>query len=214
MAIRAVTDRRFYLRYLLIGLVALGFACWAMYDGMIGYPNENVIRNAYAQMAEEGREDEWKDYAKEQGWSTLKPERPHGPGDIAMQYIMAGIAGFASLVLLTVVLRSRGRWIELDGDRLHASWGQSLTSDQIVEIDKKRWRDKGIARIKYEQDGRKRVFVVDDFKFVRKEADEILYEIEGQIDMQRIVGGPPELPPGHQVAEASDAAKPTDEAAA
>ena len=212
MAIRAITDRRFYLRFLLIGLAAFGFMLWCLYDGLIGYPKQNVVRNEYVKYVEEGREDEWRQRATEEGL-PLKPDRPHGEGDFIMQYIMAGFAGVASLILLTTVFRARGRWIELNGATLTSSWGQTLECDQITQIDKKRWRDKGIAKISYEQDGRKRRFVIDDFKFVREETDAILYEIEGHVEMDRIVGGPPELPPGQTPIDVADDQQPAGETA-
>ena len=198
------TDRRFYLRFLLIGLAAFGFALWSLYDGYIAYPAQRERALKYIEFEEADDEDGWREYAKEQGWPTVSPGRPKGEADFIMQYIMASGAGLASLILLTIVLRARHRWIELDGAELTSSWGQTLTCDQITQIDKKRWRDKGIANIKYEQDGRKRRFVIDDFKFVRDDTDAILYEIEGQIEMERIVGGHPELPPGQQTDDAAD----------
>lgn len=199
MAIRAITDRRFYLRFLLIGVVTFAFALWALYDGTVAYPNQAIRANKYIELEEAGGDewkDEWKAYAREQGWPIANPGHPKGPGDIIVQYIMAGGSGSVSLVLLVVVWRSRGRWIELDGARLTSSWGQSFGCEEIVSIDKKRWRDKGITRINYEQEGRKRRFVIDDFKFVREDSDTILYEVECQVDLDRIVGGPPEPPPG------------------
>jgi hypothetical protein len=87
---------------------------------------------------------------------------------------------------------------------LTSSWGQGFDCDEIVSIDKKRWRDKGIARINYEQGGRRRRFVVDDFKFARDATDAILYELEAQIELDRIIGGLPEPPPGHKAPEVDD----------
>jgi hypothetical protein len=204
MALRAITDRRFYLRFLLIGLGTFAFALWALYDGYVAYPNQAMRAHKYIELVEADREDEWRDYAKEQGWPTANPGRPKGEADYIIQYIMAGGSGLVSLILITVVLRARGRWIELDGAQLTSSWGQTFTCDEIVSIDKKRWRDKGIARINYLQDGRKRRFVVDDFKFVRDDTDTILYEIEVQIELDRIIGGLPEPPPGHEETDAAD----------
>ncbi len=71
--------------------------------------------------------------------------------------------------------------------------------DQAVQLEKRQWRNKGIAKLRYHDGGRTRTFVVDDFKFKREPTDAILVEIEKQIGVDKITGGPPE---GFEVAEA------------
>jgi hypothetical protein len=90
------------------------------------------------------------------------------------------------------VWRSRGRWIEADETGLTSSWGQRFDYDQVLAVEKRIWRSKGIAKIKYEDGKRKRRFVLDNYKFKRRETDAILYELEGRIGPDKIVGGPPE----------------------
>jgi len=90
------------------------------------------------------------------------------------------------------VWRSRGRWIELGKSGLTSSWGQSVAADQVVSLDKTKWRSKGIAVLKYNDGTRARKFVIDDFKFKREPTDRILAELESQIGLHKITGGPPE----------------------
>ena len=42
MPIRADNDPRYSRRFLIMGIVAIGFALYCLYDGMIGYPAERV----------------------------------------------------------------------------------------------------------------------------------------------------------------------------
>src|SRR3989304_951024 len=203
MTIRAERDPRFYLRFLLIGLAALGFAGWALYDGTIGYPLAQERAVAFEKLLEEQRGEEWDAYAIERGWSTAPPtaSKPHEEYevDVKMQFWMAGLAALVGILPLLAVWRSRGRWIELSDQGLTSSWGQTVTLDQAETLEKRQWRSKGIAKLRYDDGGRKRTFVIDDFKFKRGPTDKILAELEKQSGHDKITGGPPE---GFEVAEA------------
>ena len=136
--------------------------------------------------------EEWMSLAEQNDWAPEPPEKLRTDGDIAGQYVMAGIAAIACVWMLTTVLRSNGRWIELADDVINTSWGQSFPLAGVTQINKKQWRDKGIARVKYTHDGRSGTFVVDDYKYHRKTTDEILRRIERIAGVDKITGGPPE----------------------
>lgn len=196
MTIRAERDPRFYLRFLLIGLAAIGFSLYCLYDGFIGYPRAQERALAFEKLLEEKRSDEWDAYATERGWSTTPPAAPKSHEefeiDVKTQFWMAGGTALIGIVPLVAVWRSRGRWIELNQQGLTSSWGQTVVLDQVTALEKRQWRNKGIARLRYNDGGRTRTFVIDDFKFKRKPTDEILAEIEQQIGFDKISGGPPE----------------------
>ena len=42
MPIRADNDPRFSRRFLIMGIVAIGFALWSLYDGMVKYPAQRA----------------------------------------------------------------------------------------------------------------------------------------------------------------------------
>jgi hypothetical protein len=128
--------------------------------------------------------------------------------EIFTQYIQAVVAFLAGIYLLSLPIRARGRWIEADENGITASWGQSLQYDEIEQVNKRKWRDKGIAKVTYIDAGRRKVFAVDDFKFMREPTDQILYELEQRIEPGRITGGPPEQLPGEHLAESVDMAAP------
>ena len=191
--VRADVDSGFYTRFKLICVVAFGFALWSLYDGAVTYPAQRVRALAYLDLPEDGRSQAWEEIATERGWPTQPPGEPKTDGKIYIQYFMAVIAGTASLTLLIVVLRARGRWVESNGSAMTSSWGQSFEFDQVVSLDKRLWRDKGIAKIKYSKGRRKKRFVLDNYKFNRQALDTIIYDLESQIGADKIVGGPPEL---------------------
>ncbi|MGD9632103.1 MAG: hypothetical protein AB7G28_13730 [Pirellulales bacterium] len=195
MTIRAERDGRFYLRFLLIGIGLLGFSLYCLYDGSIAWPLQQEKAVAYDKFVlEEKNEQKWIDLANEKGWSTSFPGAPreHYEMDIKTQFWMAGGTAILAVFPLLAVLLSRGRWIELSGDTLTSSWGQTVKMDQITGLEKRQWRNKGIAKLRYEDNGKRRTFVIDDFKFKRAPTDQILAEIEKQISHDLITGGPPE----------------------
>jgi hypothetical protein len=209
MLIRAENDPKFSRKFLFMGILAIGFALYCLYDGFVGYPGKRVQgfenfkvdyrhfpNTSYASMtlpefeqkADEKTLADWSLYARE----SEIPAR----ANIVMQFIMAAITGATGLYLISIPFRSRGQWIEMENDAIRTSWGQTFQADQVETIDKRRWRNKGIAKINYRFGTVKMRFVVDDFKFKRDATDAILYELEQRAGVEKIVNGPPEPPLG------------------
>jgi hypothetical protein len=187
---------------LIIGIAALGWALYCLYDGFIGYPNQRVRALAYEELEKElvGGDpvvfrDRWHELARQNNWPTTFPGEPKSKGDIYMQFVMAAGTGAIGLWLLWGVWRARGQWIEQTKNGLTTSWGQTLDYDQVLSIDKRKWRNKGIAKIRYQEGNRKRRFVLDNFKFDRDTTDRILYDLESRVGHDKITNGPPELSP-------------------
>ncbi|TWT66774.1 hypothetical protein Pla123a_46630 [Posidoniimonas polymericola] len=193
--IRAQSDSRFYRRFILMGLGALGFAGWCVYDGAIGWPQKNAIWEAYEAIPEKDRPEEWPTVAAENGWSAEKPNEHdyhHTDAQMQMQYYMAVPIALVGLWFLSGVVRARGSWIEGTAEGVTSSWGQSFNWSDVEQVDKKKWRNKGIAKVKYAKDGRKRTFVIDDYKFMRDPTDAIMLELEDRVPREAIVNGPTE----------------------
>lgn len=218
--IRADNNFKFYLRFLLIGIALLGWAAYCIRDGAFHYPELTVRANAFKEIApeeylqemqhaahehkepkwpaeeskKEGWHQEWETLATEKGWPTGPPAPGKTDLDIATQYIMAAGCSLVAIPMLWSVFRSRGRWIETDGTKINTSWGQTVPYDSVTQLDKKKWRNKGIAKVKYQDGGATKKLVIDDFKYMRQETDAILYDLEQNIDPAIIVNGPPEPP--------------------
>jgi hypothetical protein len=196
-----------------MGIVAIGFAFYCLYDGMIGYPSQrawgfeqfktdykslfeppndpSVSVTEFEAQPDKERRGAWLHYAHERG---IK-----GAAEVTMQFVMAAISGLVGLFLLSIPLRARGQWIELDDTTLRSSRGDQIPVDQIEQIDKRKWRNKGLAKITYLDGNRKRRFILDDMKFMRDPTDDIMFEIEQRVGIENITGGPPEA-----VAEAEE----------
>ncbi|MBN2293697.1 MAG: hypothetical protein JXM70_14815 [Pirellulales bacterium] len=146
--------------------------------------------------------DEWKAYAEEQGWPTEAPDNPkeefqfynlsdsltiHIP-----QYIYGGIVLPFGILFLIIFIRASRRWIEMNETGIRTSWGREFAFEQIVSLNKKQWRKKGIAKIYFDDNDRKRRVVLDDCKYDVEPTKAILVEVESRIGHDKITGGPPE----------------------
>ena len=193
-----------------MGLAAIAFSLWFLYDAAITYPNQRERALAYAELQKENGEDPvafrdlWHETAAKNNWPTSFPGEPKSENDIKLQFVMAGIVLVVALALLSIPLRARGRWIEVSETGITSSWGQSFDFDQVLELNKRQWRGKGIAKVTHHDGRRKRRFVIDDYKFDRHPTDAILYELEQKIAPEKITGGPPEPPPDDSSEEPTD----------
>ncbi len=195
MPIRAKISLGFVGRLGLVALFCFGMAGWFLFDGTITYPRQRERALAYEHLKQEERLDQWEELAEERGWSTEPPGEPKTEAEIWTQLILAGVLVPPALFFLVRLFVVRKRWVEADETGLRASWGEQLQYDQIVRLDKKKWAKKGIAKVIYEAGGRRRSFILDDWKYEPDPTEEILCEVESRIDPEQIVGGPPEPPP-------------------
>jgi hypothetical protein len=220
MHIRADNDPRYSRKFLIMGLIALGFAVYCLYDGLVGYPSRRVVgfdefktdfKTIFADQqktqtleqfeaeADEKQRHEWETYIESRGI-------PSGPA-VVTQFIMAAGSALIGLFLLSIPLRARGKWIEINDEGVVSSWGTGFYFDQVEGLNKRRWKNKGIAKVTYlDGNNSKRLFVIDDYKFERWSTDAIMYVLEQHVDPARIANGPPEPPPEGKVADILHAA--------
>src|SRR3989304_2576552 len=55
MAVRAENDPRYSRRFLFMGLAAIGFALWSLYDGAVGYHNQRERALAHKELEDENK---------------------------------------------------------------------------------------------------------------------------------------------------------------
>jgi hypothetical protein len=161
---------------------------WKPYD-------QGEPARVFQELKEQNREDEWLRVVEEHGWKAFDPGKPRTEAEIAVQYYMLAICGAAGLLILSKVLWSIGRWVEMDDAGLRSSRGQEVKFDEIDKIDKKKWENKGIAKVLYQDNGRVKVFTLDDFIYDRPTTDDILREVESRVGVDKIINGKPEPPP-------------------
>ncbi|MEQ8848442.1 hypothetical protein [Botrimarina sp.] len=238
LPLRAENNPKFYSRFKWLGLGALAFMAYSVYDGFIRYPAQMERSEAFYELVDSKLSDEQKADVRQQvhgraeeyqaflqlykksdelqaAWAetaqaeTLPPEpfsKLRTQADIYSNYIFAALGLVAGVWFLTTVARTNGRWIELNGDGITSRWGESFSLDQVAAIEKKQWRDKGIAYLRYrDAKGRSRRFLIDNYKYHRPTTERILYEVEQRVGTEKIQNGYPEVDPDAPPVEAEAA---------
>lgn len=163
-------------RQLLIAAFLAGFAAWFCYDGWVGYPATNKAYEAHEKLKAEGREEEWPELSRTQGWRLQPPEHPYDTGQIRQQFVMAGVSLAGSLFALGLLGMNLKRQLRSDDEAVYGENGNRVPLDAITSVDRKKWDSKGIAIAHYEDNGRRRKLVIDDYKFAGGE--DILKQVE------------------------------------
>ena len=211
MTVHADYDLRFFRRFLWIALGCVVFSLWFLFDGMVAYPKELERCATYWQPADQpGRWQEmersaWLEIAQSKNWSTKIPEKPDVQREkITKQYVFSVITFLIAVPCLLKWLLARGTWVESTGKSIRASWGPEFNFDQVVSINKSKWVDKGIAKVRYRRNGRLRTFVLDDFKYHREPMEQIIRDLEATLSDAQITGGQREAEPGDTQAPPPD----------
>lgn len=204
--VRADYDPAYFRRFLLLAAGSLFFGLWFLYDGFFTYPAELERAMTYWRESEDpdARGDEkwvpleehvWERIATEQGWE-MKPPKVK-PDE---QQLKIGGQFFYSVVCLVVMIPClvkwylpRGTWIEGTDSELKTSWGVEFAYDEIQEINKKKWEDRGIAKIRYQRDGAAQTLTFDDYKYQREPMGEIMMAMEAGLSDEQIVGAEREV---------------------
>lgn len=220
MNLRTEINPRFLLRMGIVGLFCIGMTLYCLYDGLVAYPTQRERAEAYNAFKEEHPDvgqkdlfDMWKETVAEKGWDpgvAGREQTPYGPPksdiDINGQFYMGGFTALLGLIFLGRVFLNRGCWIEADDEGLRSSENREVKFDQVTALDKKKWANKGIAKLQYEVDGRKDKIVLDDCNYDRETTNEILRHVEAKIGHGKIINGKPEKPLKPKNAEAPEAA--------
>jgi hypothetical protein len=182
-------------RMLFMLFMIAGIGGWFLSDGYYFWPNEAERYEAYSgikdSLIEQGKaEDEesssvrlaWQRYAKEQGYTSQVPKE-RTAADMGEQRVIgwvlcAGAALFAVWVAWNHTLR-----VTAEGELVTGSNGKQVELDSIIKIDRKKWKNKGIAYAIYEVDGKLRRLTLDDHKFEGCEA--IILEAERRIKARK-----------------------------
>jgi hypothetical protein len=177
---------------LFVALFLAAFAAYFLWDGAVGYPRANARYAEWKRHHDEGRLAEWPARAQAKGWKADEWQKwlddPHqqgripaerwAPGKLTEQYVCAGVVGFIGLLTLAYWFSQKGRTVRSDDAAVHTPAGVRVPFAAITGLGKKKWEDKGLATVRYEIDGRKGQFVLDDYKYDRDPTHQILAEIE------------------------------------
>ena len=175
-----------------VALVLLVFSLPFFYDGTIGYEHKNQRYREWKKFADAPSDAGWKQLAKERGWDAEEwpayvrehklqnnlPEIPFPRAKIIEQFVCAALCVIFGAITLAYWASQKGRVVKTDADAVHTPAGTRVPFSAITGVGKKKWDAKGFATVRYEIDGRKGEFLLDDYKFDRDATHQILAEIE------------------------------------
>lgn len=174
-------------------------ALWFAYDGLVTYPKRLEYLVEFEKLKAEVQEpaelqNRWIALAESRDWPTERPDKDDKNSeqiraDIQGQYFFGALSLLLGLPALYFYLKSRSQWVEATEGGLTTSWGQQVRFSDVTQLNKKKWDNKGIARAYYNEGGKQRTFVFDDFKFERKPLGGILRNLEDALKPEQIVGG-------------------------
>ena len=181
---------------LFVSLFLLAFGAWFFYDGFVGYPKKNAHYSVWRRSKVEGNESIWTDYAKahdlkldhwanqarEHNWrEDHLPPQALTDAQIRGQFVFGSIAAAIGLIILAYWKQQIGRVLRMDDEAVTSPAGTRVPFVAITGLGLKKWESKGYATVRYEIDGRKGEFLIDDYKFDTEAARKIVEEIKAQL---------------------------------
>lgn len=157
-------------------LVAIGL--WFFVDGKWTWPRSNVRWKEHDRYSKEKRLAEWPAFAQSQGWKVEPPHKYYEQDEIFLQFILGTLSAGAGAATLIFWMVQKKRSVKTDEEAVYAPAGTRVPFTAITGLGLKKWESKGLARVRYELDGKRGEFVLDDYKYDRDPTHEILKEIE------------------------------------
>ncbi|WP_162030119.1 MULTISPECIES: hypothetical protein [unclassified Lentimonas] len=121
---------------------------------------------------------EWERHAREVGYKRDIPKE-RTDASIREQRMIGWVMMTGSAIFGLWVLWNHKLRVQTEGDVVIGTAGQRVELDSIIAIDRKKWKNKGIAYAIYEAGGKERRLCLDDHKF--KGCEAIILEAEKRI---------------------------------
>lgn len=166
---------------LFVAIFLIGVALWFFIDGKWTWPRSNIRWKAHDQYEKEKRLEEWPAFAQSQGWKAEAPHKYYEQDEIFLQFILGSLCALAGGLTLLYWNSQRGRVVRSEEGVIVSPAGTRVPFTAITGLGLKKWETKGLATVRYEIEGRKGEFLLDDYKFDRDPTHEILEEIEAHL---------------------------------
>jgi hypothetical protein len=177
----------------------LGFSLYFCYDWKIGYPKQKLEYDAYwpvyqKLVVEEKDDKAWLTKAKDNGWPE-SPKEKDWNYKLKEQLIWAIGTGAAGIGMLLAYLRNKDRFLMADAGSLTTPEGARIPFTSVRRIDKRKWDNKGLAYLSYQDGDAMKKAVIDDFIYqgAGKVLDRLMEQFQGElIDLEREPAADPE----------------------
>ena len=178
-------------RMLFMLFMISGIAAWFLYDGYILWPDEAQRHAEYLEIkdmlidtggAVDGKSTSvrlaWERHARVKDYRSKIPKE-RTDDDIKEQRVVGWIMTVGALLYGAWIAWNHTRQVRVEGEIVIGASGQRVELDSITAIDRKKWKNKGIAHGIYEEDGKQRRLCLDEHKF--KGCEAIIIEADKRI---------------------------------
>jgi hypothetical protein len=168
-------------RVLAMTLLPLAFSAYFFYDWKLGYPKQKVIYDEFQQYEKSGRTEEWVRHANAKGWPT-KPDEITDE-KIQGQFNWGLGVGIVGLLSLGYYLLSYPKKLTADANGFQPPWHPYIPFSQITKVDRRSWKNKGIAVVYYKNGDAEKKAPLDDLRFIGAQAilDRIQEKFSGEV---------------------------------
>ena len=191
MEVVARISKEWRRRMLFMFFMIFGIAAWFLYDGYILWPDEAQRHVEYLEIkdtlieAGDAVDEEstsvrlaWERHAREMDYRRNIPKE-RMDDDIREQRVIGWVMIIGALLYGVWIAWNHTRQVSAEGDIVIGASGERVDINSITAIDRKKWKDKGIAYGIYEEGGKQRRLCLDEHKFRGCEA--IMIEADQRI---------------------------------
>ncbi len=129
------------------------------YDFSSYWPEEIV--NGYESLKADKAHEIWREYSGRMKWDIDGPEKLYDEGKIREQFITAGVCGILLLIAAFICVRTMSRSMIVTENSYIAPGGKEVPYTAMKKIDMRKWDNKGIAVISYDDEGSTKKAKVD-----------------------------------------------------
>lgn len=137
----------------------------ADFDVTAAWPEELVNGFSELKRGSNGPQKVWEAYSGSRGWGVDVPDHPHDQADLNVQYGMCIGCAILALVVVFILLRILSRNMTVTTDAYFAPGGAEVPFTSMRRIDARKWDNKGVAHITYEEGGESKKAKVDGFLY-------------------------------------------------
>ena len=198
MEVVARISKEWRRRMLFMFFMIFGIAAWFLYDGYILWPDEAQRHVEYLEIkdtlieAGDAVDEEstsvrlaWERHAREMDYRRNIPKE-RMDDDIREQRVIGWVMIIGALLYGVWIAWNHTRQVSAEGDIVVGASGERVDINSITAIDRKKWKDKGIAYGIYEEGGKQRRLCLDEHKFRGCEA--IIIEADQRIKARGVKG--------------------------
>ena len=191
MEVVARISKEWRRRMLFMFFMIFGIAAWFFYDGYILWPDEaqrhveyHEIKDTLIEAGDAVDEEStsvrlaWERHAREMDYRRNIPKE-RMDDDIREQREIGWVMIIGALLYGVWIAWNHTRQVSAEGDIVIGASGERVDINSITAIDRKKWKDKGIAYGIYEEGGKQRRLCLDEHKFRGCEA--IMIEADQRI---------------------------------